>query len=39
VVAAAGVGEEAVDAGFAELGLLGETAFVWGLFELLDSAA
>jgi hypothetical protein len=29
---------EAVEAGFAELGLSGEPAFVWGLFELPDCA-
>jgi hypothetical protein len=36
VVAASAVEAEAVDAGFAELGLLGEAAFAWGLFELPD---
>lgn len=30
---------EEVDAGFAGLGLSGEAAFVWGLFELPDCAA
>jgi hypothetical protein len=38
VVAASAVEAEAVDAGFAELGLSGEPAFVCGLFELPDCA-
>jgi hypothetical protein len=38
VVAASAAEAEAVEAGFAELGLSGEPAFVWGLFELPDCA-